>query len=114
MQNRAWIWPPQGHAPTSAFRKPRANLVSGKCLGLGPSSLQTYSVTPVTSQNLGCSMCRMGSSPTRPAEELVGTCFESKVRNLSKKQSNGRTADCSKTTLSRVPVLPLCDLTQVS
>lgn len=41
----------------------------------------------------------MGSSPTLPAE-LIGTCFESKVRNLSKNQGNGRIADCRQTTQS--------------
>lgn len=43
---------------------------------------------------------RVGSSPTLPAEELIGTCFESKVRKLSKNQGNGRIAGCRQTTQS--------------
>lgn len=38
MQNRAWIFVPQGCALASAFRKPRTGLPGGRCLGLGPSS----------------------------------------------------------------------------
>lgn len=108
MQNRAWIFVPQGCALASAFRKPRADLLGGGCLGLGPSSTETCCVMPVTPLGLACPFCRMGNSPALPTEELRGTCFDSKVRNLSKNQANGRIV------LSRVSALPLCDFGQVS
>lgn len=105
MQNRAWT-PSSPGAQPGLSATPEQVWWVGDAWGLAPAPLQTYSVTPVTRAGPNPSepwlphLCRMGSSPTLPTKELIGTCFESKVRNVSENQGGGRIADCSQTALN--------------
>lgn len=87
-----------------AFSKPRADLVSGRGPGLGPSSWADFLCdfcNPSWLSPLRASAAffyRMGCSPILPTKELIETCFESKVRNLSENKGSGRIAHGSQIT----------------
>lgn len=87
-----------GVCPSLCFQKTQSRFAGQEKPGTWPQLQPTLSLLPPL--GLGCPICRISRSPILPAGELIGTCFESKVRSLCKNQGNGRIAHCSQTALS--------------
>lgn len=96
MQNRAWT---PGSPGVQSWLSANPELIwsVGEARGLAPAPGQTSSMAPVTRAGSHppeprCPFYRVGCSPILPTKELIETCFESKVRNLSEDKGSGRIA----------------------